>query len=121
MPGLSLLGALADLVLPRTCAGCGVPGPVLCPPCALLLTRPRTAVPRRFPWGFPPTVAAGGYAGPVRPTILAVKERARGEPAVPPGAALGLAAEPQGVARHAVVERPPHRVRHQPDRKSTRL
>jgi predicted amidophosphoribosyltransferase len=86
-----VLDALADLVLPRTCAGCAVPGAVLCSSCSALLARPRLAAPRRFPEGFPPTVAAGGYAGPVRPAMLAFKERGRAELAGPLGAALALA------------------------------
>ena len=84
-------GALADLVLPRTCAGCGRPGAVLCRRCAVLLTVPSVAAPRRFPEGFPPTVAAGAYAGPVRPAVIAFKERGRSELAHPLGAALALA------------------------------
>ncbi|CCG04929.1 ComF family protein [Blastococcus saxobsidens] len=86
-----VLAALADLVLPRTCAGCGVPGAMLCPRCAPLLAAPRLAEPRRFPAGFPPTVAAGAYAGPVRPAINAFKEQGRAELAAPLGAALALA------------------------------
>jgi predicted amidophosphoribosyltransferase len=86
-----LLSALADLVLPRTCAGCGVPGPVLCRRCAVLLAAPRPAAPRRFPWGFPPTAAAGAYDGPVRPAVNAFKEQGRSELARPLGAALALA------------------------------
>jgi predicted amidophosphoribosyltransferase len=89
--GGPLFLALADLVLPRTCAGCGVPGAMLCRACAGLLALPRPAAPRRFPWGFPPTAAAGAYAGPVRPVVLAFKERGRAELAVPLGAALALA------------------------------
>jgi predicted amidophosphoribosyltransferase len=87
----SVLGALADLVLPRTCAGCGLPGHILCRGCAALLAVPRPATPRRFPWGFPPTAAAGAYSGPVRPAVNAFKERGRTELARPLGAALALA------------------------------
>jgi predicted amidophosphoribosyltransferase len=97
-PVRALGAALADLVLPRTCAGCGVPGPVLCRRCAGLLARPREATPRRVPWGMPPTVAAGAYAGPVRPAVVAFKERGRAELAGPLGAALALA-----VAVHAAL------------------
>jgi predicted amidophosphoribosyltransferase len=85
------VAALADLVLPRTCAGCGLPGRVLCRRCASLLARPRLATPRRVPWGFPPTVAAGAYEGPVRPAVIAFKERGRAELARPLGTALALA------------------------------
>jgi predicted amidophosphoribosyltransferase len=85
------VAALADLLLPRTCAGCGIPGAVLCRRCSVLLAAPRPASPRRFPWGFPPTAAAGAYAGPVRPAVIAFKERGRTELARPLGAALALA------------------------------
>src|SRR3954469_24107897 len=99
-----LLSALADLVLPRTCAGCGVPGRVLCPRCAALLAVPRPATPRRFPWGFPPTAAAGAYTGPVRPAVNAFKEQGRAELARPLGAALALAVA--AVVRAATEGRP---------------
>jgi predicted amidophosphoribosyltransferase len=87
----SVARELADLVLPRTCAGCGVPRRVLCSRCAALLAVPRLATPRRFPWGFPPTAAAGAYSGPVRPAVNAFKEQGRTELARPLGAALALA------------------------------
>ena len=87
----SAWGALADLVLPRTCAGCGVPGAVLCRTGGRLLTRPLLATPRRFPAGFPPTVAAGAYDGPVRAAVLALKERGRAELRRTLGTALALA------------------------------
>jgi predicted amidophosphoribosyltransferase len=86
-----LLAALVDLVLPRACAGCGVPGHILCPRCSALLAVPHLATPRRFPWGFPPTAAAGAYSGPVRPAINAFKEQGRAELAGPLGTALALA------------------------------
>jgi predicted amidophosphoribosyltransferase len=83
--------ALADLVLPRTCAGCGVPGSDVCARCGRWLAVPRLAQPRRHPAGLPPTVAAGPYSGPVRPVVLAFKEHGRAELARPLGAALALA------------------------------
>lgn len=89
--GRSGFAALADLVLPRTCAGCDLPGEVLCRRCASLLARPRLAAPRRIPWDFPPTVAAGCYEGPVRPAVIAFKERGRSELGRPLGTALALA------------------------------
>ncbi|MGY1746390.1 ComF family protein [Blastococcus sp. SYSU D00695] len=85
------VAALADLVLPRVCAGCGVPGVLLCRGCAACFTRPHLAQPRRFPAGFPPTVAAAAYTGPVRPAVNAFKEHGRAELARPLGTALALA------------------------------
>jgi len=85
------MGTPADLLLPRTCAGCGVPGSGICPRCRRWLAAPRLATPRRHPPGLPPTVAAGPYAGPVRPVVLEFKEHGRAELARPLGAALALA------------------------------
>ncbi|WP_409332860.1 ComF family protein [Trujillonella humicola] len=87
----ALAESLADLVLPRICAGCGVPGALLCRRCAAAFAVPHLAQPRRFPPGFPPTVAAAVYAGSVRPAVNAFKEHGRAELARPLGAALALA------------------------------
>ncbi|MGY1773003.1 ComF family protein [Blastococcus sp. SYSU D00813] len=87
----ALADPLVDLVLPRICAGCGVPGVLLCPRCAAAFAVPHLAQPRRFPAGFPPTVAAAVYDGPVRPAVNAFKEHGRAELARPLGAALALA------------------------------
>lgn len=105
--GASAWAALVDLVLPRTCAGCGAPGVFLCRGCAGLLARPHLATPRRFPEGFPPTVAAGAYDGPVRPAVVAFKERGRAELARPLGTALALAV---GAVVAAVPGQPATRV-----------
>jgi predicted amidophosphoribosyltransferase len=113
----SLAAALADLVLPRICAGCGVPGAVLCRRCAGLFAAPHLATPRRFPDGFPPTVAAAVYAGPVRPTVNAFKERGHSELARPLGVALALAVAAvvsgvpgRGTAQHPAARHPVHLV-----------
>lgn len=72
-----MLGAVADLLLPRYCAGCGEPAErwsVLCMRCRRELARPpqrvfpKVAVPA-------PVFALGPYAGAHRGVILAMKER----------------------------------------------
>ncbi|HEY7047943.1 MAG TPA: phosphoribosyltransferase family protein [Jatrophihabitantaceae bacterium] len=69
-----MLRALADLILPRHCAGCGRPGELLCPAC-----RPRG--PGVVLAG--PVRAAGRYEGGLRSALLAYKERGRLELARP--------------------------------------
>lgn len=80
----SLVAALADLVLPGDCAGCGGPGSPWCPTCAAGLGAPR-AVP--VP-GSPPVLAVGRYRGPLRSALLRYKERGRRDLAVPLAALL---------------------------------
>lgn len=89
----TLLLDLVDLVLPRECAGCGEPAALLCPACAAALTADPLGLttPDPCPPGFPTTVAAAAYAGPVRPVLLAHKERGRLRLVEPLGALLAEA------------------------------
>jgi predicted amidophosphoribosyltransferase len=78
--GVRELGAaLADLVLPGDCAGCGEPGPVWCRACAPRLGGPSWPV---LPGG-PAVLAAGRYGGPLRTALLRYKERERRDLAAP--------------------------------------
>ncbi|WOP17865.1 ComF family protein [Raineyella sp. LH-20] len=80
---MTLVEAAADLLLGRTCAGCGRPGPSVCPRCEawVLAYGPRIVRPRPTPPGLPMTVAAAPYVGPMRGLIHRYKE----------GSAWGLA------------------------------
>ncbi|WP_195905241.1 ComF family protein [Parafrankia elaeagni] len=74
------LATLVDLVLPRPCAGCGLPGYAACPRCAAALTGPLvlaapgpTASPGRRGRdvrGLPPTPTPSGFPG-ARPSLAA--------------------------------------------------
>jgi predicted amidophosphoribosyltransferase len=80
----SLAAALADLVLPRCCVGCGRPGQALCRHCG-----PREVV--RLDVAGRPVVAAGAYAGALRAALIAYKERGRRDLAAPLGELLARA------------------------------
>lgn len=69
------LRALLDLLLPRTCGGCGrgSPGGGWCPACAEESAGPLAV---RVP-GAGRVVAAARYRGPLRRAVLAYKERGR--------------------------------------------
>ena len=71
---MSTFTALADLVLPRQCAGCRRPGALLCSACRVELATPPTRV---FPPTNPyvPVFSLGTYAGAHRGVVLAMKER----------------------------------------------
>ncbi len=97
LPGVraitSAMATAADLVLPRTCPGCGGPEP-WCDRCAATLdARPREptlpeATLDSWPAGaLPPIRALARYRGPVRAAVIAGKERGRRD--LPP--LLGLA------------------------------
>lgn len=68
--------AAADLLLGRTCSGCGRPGPLLCPACLDWLDSygPRVVRPRPTPPGLPMTTASAPYAGPMRRIVHRYKE-----------------------------------------------
>lgn len=71
------LGELADLFVPRTCAGCGAETVTLCGVCLTQLDAPPiTALPR---YGTVPVTAAGEYTGPLRQMLIAYKEHDRAD------------------------------------------
>lgn len=84
----TLIASLVDLVLPRTCLGCGRAGAALCAAC-----QPRE-LPLRVWAGGLDVCAAGAYEGPLRTALLAYKERGRHELAAPLGRLLARAVGP---------------------------
>ncbi len=83
---------LVDLVLPRTCPGCGRADP-WCADCARLLSgRPRRVLPphTEFDSGLPPAYSLSQYRGPVRQAIIDGKERGRRDLPGRLGGALGV-------------------------------
>jgi predicted amidophosphoribosyltransferase len=92
---LSGLGAaLADLVLPAACAGCGAERVVLrsgaCAACVAELEAlvPFATEPELPPYGMPACTALGPYGGPLRSALLAYKEKGRHRLARPLGTLL---------------------------------
>jgi predicted amidophosphoribosyltransferase len=90
--------ALADLVLPAACAGCGADGMAdgvrlrsgACPACVAELEAltPFATEPEPPPYGMPACTALGPYAGPLRSALLAYKEKGRHRLARPLGTLL---------------------------------
>jgi len=70
VPVPAVVAALADLVWPRSCVGCGRAGRVLCERCVPLDVLHLAA-------GGLPVGAAGAYDGPLRAALIAYKERGR--------------------------------------------
>ncbi len=72
------LSALAALVLPESCSGCGRADTAWCPECTADLLSQRYAArpvrPQPAPPGLPPVVASGRYAGALRAAIVGAKE-----------------------------------------------
>ncbi|MGQ0840084.1 ComF family protein [Actinokineospora sp.] len=85
-----ILEAVLDLVLPRRCAGCALPGTCWCPICADS-ARGLFAVERTATAKGPPVFALAPYGGPARRMVLAYKDRGRRELAGAMGAALAEA------------------------------
>jgi predicted amidophosphoribosyltransferase len=86
--------ALADLVLPGMCAGCGAhAGTAVCRDCAAAVSAavPGPVAPSPAPPGMPACVALGPYEGVLRELILGYKERGRHDLARPLGGLLGAA------------------------------
>jgi predicted amidophosphoribosyltransferase len=98
-----VLATLLDLVLPRSCGGCALPGAGLCPSCRALLTGPALGLvrPQPCPTGLPAVSALLAYTGPVQRLLLAHKERGRLQLNQPLGAGLATAVLVHG--RHPVV------------------
>ncbi|GED99497.1 ComF family protein [Gordonia crocea] len=86
-----LARALADLVAPVVCGGCGTPETPWCPRCA----RSLADVPRLVEPATPVAAAVwvlGPYRGPLRAAIIAVKEHGRRDLVDPIGHSLARAA-----------------------------
>jgi predicted amidophosphoribosyltransferase len=87
--------ALADLILPASCAGCAATGVSLrsgvCAECVATVAamRPHETRPTPAPDGLPLCVSLGAYADPLRSMILNYKDRGRHRLAKPLGALLG--------------------------------
>jgi predicted amidophosphoribosyltransferase len=90
-PGGGLPEALLDLVLPRRCAGCAVPGAALCAGCREVLALPPLGRVADGPRRLPPLAAAAPYGGAVRGVLLAHKEHGRLALVRPLSAALAAA------------------------------
>ncbi|NUT38170.1 MAG: ComF family protein [Hamadaea sp.] len=90
------VAALADLLLPTSCAGCGAERVPLrrgvCADCVavIALLRPRETRPTPAPPGLPPCACLGDYADPLRSLVLAYKDRGRHRLAEPLGALLSV-------------------------------
>lgn len=89
----AVLAVLLDLVLPRTCAGCSVPGRALCLSCRTLLAGPALGLvrPDPCPEGLPPVSALLAYEGVAQRLLLCHKERGRLHLTAPLGEGLAAA------------------------------
>lgn len=100
---LVLAEALLDLVLPRRCAGCELPGTGLCGGCRDLLAGPPAGAAVRGPPRLPALAAVGAYEGVLRGVLLAHKERGRLALVRPLARALATAIGALGLPPEAVL------------------
>jgi predicted amidophosphoribosyltransferase len=70
-----VLTTLVDLVVPRPCMACGVPGARLCGGCLGRLAAPARRTPSPPPRGLPDCWSAAPYSGVLREALVAYKER----------------------------------------------
>ncbi|WP_329580623.1 phosphoribosyltransferase family protein [Kitasatospora sp. NBC_01250] len=119
-PGGVMSGALLDLLLPASCAGCGEPGSQLCPVCRALLAglRAAPAAAHPTPPGLLPLHSCAVYRDPLRRLLIAHKERGALRLAGPLGAVLAeavrgaLTEAAPGPHRHPVLLVPVPSARH---------
>ncbi|MDF2976925.1 MAG: hypothetical protein K0S40_1653, partial [Actinomycetospora sp.] len=100
-PSRALL-ALADLLLPAPCAGCGRDGERWCAACRARWREPALL---DLP-GLPPVLALAPYAGSAREVLLAYKERGRRELARPLAREVADALRAAAVPPAALVPAP---------------
>lgn len=103
MRPLAALDALAELALPRTCAGCGRSGVSLCRTCDIALDRPllqdaASVQPLPCPDGMPPTWSQVPYAGAPARALRVHKDAGRSDLA--PRLARLLRAAVAGAVEH---------------------
>jgi predicted amidophosphoribosyltransferase len=88
-----IAAALLDLVLPRACSGCALPGSGLCSDCLALLHGPALGQvrPTPCPAGLPTVSALLPYEGPAKRLLVAHKEKGRLSLTAPLGRGLATA------------------------------
>lgn len=96
--------AWLDLVLGSACAGCGTPGPAVCPSCRASLPAAHETRPTPVPVGFGRCWSSGEYAGVLAAAVVAHKER--GRTAVAPFLAQRLAVAVAGAVAGAGAPSP---------------
>lgn len=90
-PGPGVMASLVELLLPRSCLGCGQDGLPWCRDCVAGELDPVLHRPDPCPAQLPTLAAAADYSGSVRGAILAAKERDRRELDRPLGLLLAAA------------------------------